>query len=57
MLAPGSESHTSVALKYEMVMRDRLQLSEVLLKKVGGCCSAVQAGDRRRLQLSELLLN
>ncbi|KAF5830280.1 hypothetical protein DUNSADRAFT_14786 [Dunaliella salina] len=33
VLAPGSESHTSVALKYDSVMRDRLLMAESLFKK------------------------
>ena len=36
MLAPGSESHTAVAQKYDAVVRQRVQLMEALIKKVSG---------------------
>jgi len=34
VLAPGSESHTAVALKYDSMLRDRLIMAENLFKKV-----------------------
>jgi hypothetical protein len=35
VLAPGSESHTLLALKYEARMRQRAEMMEAVIKQVG----------------------